>query len=86
MGCGATPRACFPGCGFKIAPLIDPRCGSIPPPKREWRESRLASGLDRLMRRNRGDVDDLAHACVHGDELDGVGQADQQGADGSASA
>lgn len=36
------------------------------------------------MRRDGGDVDDLADAAVHGDELDGVAQADQEGADGSA--
>ncbi len=38
------------------------------------------------MRRDGGDVEDLAHAAVHGDELDGVGEADQEGADGAAAA
>ena len=42
--------------------------------------------LHRLMRRTGGDVDDLADAGVHGDELDGVAEADQEGADGAAAA
>jgi len=31
-------------------------------------------------------IDDLVDGAVHGDELDGVAEADEEGADGSAAA
>ena len=39
------------------------------------------SGFDRLVGGDGGGVEDLADAAVHGDELDGVGEADEEGAD-----
>lgn len=79
---GRSPALAFwrGGCGTKSPP---------PAPPAKWRGERrkaVGSGPDGLVGGDGGDVEDLADAAVHGDELDGVGEADQEGADGAAAA